>query len=245
MLGVHINPMLDRREHFLHITKDVKTLSKALAKRKLSPSLKSMAIEHLLKSKYHATHLGVFNEKQLTTIDGILNKAMRQAIGLLPNFLSEGVQRPQKEAGLGLPPMQDRATYMGIEHLTRIMNKDTERGFTAHAHVHRLLFQFNHWPLEALESNPLKLPTIHILRLASHIPGLEYDRLLPLHQDNDITTSIREASIEIDSTRLGKRVLIQGQMGTKEHDKMVRQQYKPIQCSNKILEHLAPCGNWG
>jgi hypothetical protein len=37
MLGVHINPMLDFREHFHHITKDVRKLAKALAKRKLSP----------------------------------------------------------------------------------------------------------------------------------------------------------------------------------------------------------------
>ena len=86
MLGVHISPMLDFREHFLHITKDVKKQAKTLAKRKLSPSLKSLVIEQLLKFKYRATHLGVFNERQLTTIDGILNKAMRQAIGLLPNF---------------------------------------------------------------------------------------------------------------------------------------------------------------
>ncbi len=61
---------------------------------------------------------------------------------------------------------------MGIEHLTRVTNKDTERGFTAHAHVHRLISQFNHWSHEALESNPLKLPTLRILRLASTIPGL-------------------------------------------------------------------------
>jgi hypothetical protein len=74
MLGVHINPMLDFREHFLHITKDVKKLAKALAKRKLSPSLKTLAIEQLLKSKYHATYFGVFNERHLTTLDGILNK---------------------------------------------------------------------------------------------------------------------------------------------------------------------------
>jgi hypothetical protein len=119
MSGVHINPMLDFREHFLHITKDVMKLAKTLAKRKLSPSLKSLAIEQQLKSKHHATYLGVFNERQLTTIDGILNKAMRQAIGLLPNFPSKGVQRPLKEAGLGLPPMQDIATQMGIEQGSR------------------------------------------------------------------------------------------------------------------------------
>jgi hypothetical protein len=80
---------------------------------------------------------------------------MRQALGLVPNFPIEGVQRPRKETGLGLPPMRDRVTQIGIEHLTRGMNKDTEKGFTAYAHVHRLLSQFNHWPQEALESNPL------------------------------------------------------------------------------------------
>ena len=108
MLGVHINPMLDFREHFLHITKDVKKLAKTLVKRKLSPPLKTLAIEQLLKYKYHATHLGVFNERQLITIDGILNKAMRQGIGLLPNFPSEGVQKPLKEVGLGPPPCETK-----------------------------------------------------------------------------------------------------------------------------------------
>jgi hypothetical protein len=110
MLGIHINPILNFKEHSLYITKDVNKLAKALAKRKLIPSLKSLDIEQLLKSKYRATHLGVFNQRQLTTIDGILNKAMRQAIGLLSNFPSEGVQKPLKEADLGLPPMRDRET---------------------------------------------------------------------------------------------------------------------------------------
>jgi len=86
MIGVHINLMLDFREHFLHITKDVKKLAEALAKRKLSSSLKTLAIIHLVKFIYHVTHLGVFNEGQLTTIDGILNTSMRQALGLLPIF---------------------------------------------------------------------------------------------------------------------------------------------------------------
>ena len=156
---------------------------------------------------------------------------MRQALGLLPKFPTDGVQSPLKEAGLGLSPMRDKATQMGIEHLTRVMNKDTEKGFTAHAHAHRRLSQFNHWPQEALESNPLKLPTLRILRLASNISGLEYDRLPPLHQDNDITTSIREASRAVDTTRQEKRASLQGQIGTKEYDKMVRHQCKPVQYS--------------
>jgi hypothetical protein len=183
MLGVHINPILDFREHFTHITKDVRKLAKALTNRKLSPTYKTLVVEQLLKSKYHATLLGVFNDRQFTTIDGILNKAMRQAIGLLPNLPTEGVQRPQKEFGLGLPSTRERATQMGVEHLVLTMNKDTERGHLAHAHSLRLLAQFGHWPTEALESNPLKLPTLRILRLASTIHGLAMDNLPSLHHE--------------------------------------------------------------
>ena len=132
-----------------------------------------------------------------------------------------------------MPPMRDRATQMGIKHLTRAMNKDTERGFTAHVHVHRLLSQFNHWPQEALESNPFKLPTLRILRLASKIHGLEYDHMPPLHQDNNITTSIREVSSAVENARQEKRTTLQGQIGTKEYDKMIRQQFKPIQYQDR------------
>jgi len=235
--------MLDFREHFHHITKDVEKLAKALAKRKLSPPLKTLAIEQLLKFKYHATPIGAFNERQLITIDGILNKAMRQTIGLLPNFPTEGVQRPLKEVGLGLSPMRDKATQMGIEHLTCVMNKDTERVFTANAHVHHLLSQFNHWSHETLESNPLKLPTFRILRLASTIPGLKFNRLPSLHQENDITTNIRESSKAVDNTRYERRTTLQGQLGPKEHDKMARKQYKPIQYS-KNCSHILPHSGW-
>ena len=133
---------------------------------------------------------------------------MRQALCLLPSFPSERVQRPQKKVGLDLSPMREKAMQMGTEHLTRVMNKDTERGFTAHAHVHRLLSQFNQLPHEALESNPLKLPTLRILRLASTIPGLEYDRRPPIHHDNGISTSIREASRAVDNSRHKKRTTL-------------------------------------
>ena len=94
-------------------------------------------VEQLLKSKYHATHLGVFIARQLTMIDGILNKAMRQVTRLLSIFPTEEVQRPLKELGLGLPHIKDRAT--GVEHIIRTTDKDTERGYLSHSHVFRIL----------------------------------------------------------------------------------------------------------
>jgi hypothetical protein len=80
---------------------------------------------------------------------------------------------------------------MGIEHLTNAMNKNSERGFTAHAHVHRIITELNHWPLEALETNHLKIPTLRILRLVGTIPGFEFENLPILHKDNDTATTIR------------------------------------------------------
>ena len=104
MLGVHINTTLNFQEHLAHITTYVRLLAKALTKRNLSPPYKTLVIEELLKSKYHATHLGVFTDRQLTDIDRILKRALRLATGLLHNFPTEGVQRLTKEMGMGLPP---------------------------------------------------------------------------------------------------------------------------------------------
>jgi hypothetical protein len=129
---------------------------------------------------------------------------------------------------------------MGIEHLTNAMNKNTERGFTAHAQVHRLITAFNHWPSEALETNHLKLPTLRIIRMASTLPGREFENLPSLHKDNDITTSIQSASNKIDQTIQENRSALQRQSGTKEYDKLVRHTFKPLLYSNKLLKHLAP-----
>jgi hypothetical protein len=93
-------------------------LAKALAKRLLSPNRKKLVIDQLLKSKYHATHLGIFKDKQLEHVDKIFNKAARNALGLTPRFPTEAIHRPTTEMGLGYTPMKDKATEMGVEHIT-------------------------------------------------------------------------------------------------------------------------------
>ena len=86
MLGVHINPLLDFREHHNNITTEVKALIKVLGNRRISPNRKKLVIDQLLKSKYHATHLGIFTTSQLMAIDKLLNKAARNSLGLLSSF---------------------------------------------------------------------------------------------------------------------------------------------------------------
>ena len=91
--------MLDFRDHLKHITTDIRKLANALAKRLLSPNRKQLVIKQLLKSKYHATHLGIFTDKQLEQVDQILNKTTRNAIGLTPSFPTKAIHRSTKEWG--------------------------------------------------------------------------------------------------------------------------------------------------
>jgi hypothetical protein len=112
MLGVQINPMLDFRDHLRHMSTKVKILARVLTKRRLSPNRKQLVIDQLLKSKNHAVHLGMFTDKQLSTIDKILNKAARNAMGLTPSSPTEAIHRPGKEMGLGYSPLRHKATQM-------------------------------------------------------------------------------------------------------------------------------------
>jgi hypothetical protein len=97
MLGVQINPMLDFRDHLKHITTEFRQLARVLAKRRLSPNRKHLVIDQLLKSKYHATHQGIFTYTQLHTIDNVHNNAARNARGITPSFPTEAIHRPSKE----------------------------------------------------------------------------------------------------------------------------------------------------
>jgi hypothetical protein len=129
--------MLDFRDHLKHITTEVGKLAQVLTKRRLSPNIKQLVINQVRKSKYHATHLGIFTSTQLNTFDKILNKAARNALGLTPSFPTEAIHRPTKEMGLGYAPLRNKATQMGIEHLIDILNKPTDTSYLAYAHTSR------------------------------------------------------------------------------------------------------------
>jgi hypothetical protein len=100
--------MLDIKGHLKYITTEVTQIVRVLAKRRLSPKRKQLVIDQLLKSKYHSTHLGIFTDSQLDTVDKIFNKAAKQALGLMPSFPTEAIHRPTKEMGMGYTSVKDR-----------------------------------------------------------------------------------------------------------------------------------------
>jgi len=115
-----------------------------LTKRRLSPNRKQLVIDQLLKFKYNADHLGIFTDTQLNTIDKIINKAARNALGLTSSFPTEAIHRPMKEMGLGYAPLKHKATQMGIDHLMDTLNKPTDRGYLAYAHTSRVATTYQH-----------------------------------------------------------------------------------------------------
>ena len=110
MLGVHTNPMLDFRDHLKHITTDIRKLAKVLTRGLVSLNRINLVIDQLINSNNHATYLGIFTDNQLDTIDKILNKAVRNELGLIPSFPTEAIHTPTKEICIGYAPMNDRAT---------------------------------------------------------------------------------------------------------------------------------------
>jgi hypothetical protein len=222
ILGVRINPILDVIDHLKHIATEVKKLARVLTKRRLPPNRKQLIIEQLLKSKYHATHLGILTDTQLSTIDKILNKAARNAMGLTPSFPTEAIYRPTKEMGLGFAPLRSKATQMGIQHLVDILNKPTDRGYLAYERTHRVATTYQHLPKEAYEANQTRLPTLKVLSYVQNITGAELEHIPNLQTPNQIAISLRAASREIDEIRAKQRENIPKNLPPKEYDKQLR-----------------------
>jgi hypothetical protein len=88
----------------------------------------------------------------METIDKLLNKAATRALCLIPSFPMEAIYRHTTEMGLGYAPMKDRATQMGKEHITEILNKPTESGHIAYEHKTRVANTYHCWPKEAHEA---------------------------------------------------------------------------------------------
>jgi len=147
----------------------------------------------------------MFTNKYLKTIDKILDKAVKNASGLIPSFPTEAIYRPTKEMGLGYAPTKDRATQMVIKYITGILNKPTDRGYIAHAHTTRVANTCQHWPTEAHEAIQAKLPIIRVLSYMQNIPGAELlEHVQNIQPKNHVATSMRTASTEIDKIRAAR-----------------------------------------
>jgi hypothetical protein len=202
-----------------------------------------LVIDPLLKSKYHATHLEIFTGTHLNTIDKILNKAAGNVFGITPSFPSEAIHRPTQEMELGYAPLRNKATQMGIEHLMDILNKPTGRGYLVYAHTSRVANTYQHWPKEAYEANQAKLPTLRVLSYGQNISGAELEHIPNLQTPNHIAIGLRAASGELDEIRAKKRENIPKTLPQKEYNKQLRDQYQPLNFSDRLLRHLAPL--WG
>jgi hypothetical protein len=152
-------------------------------------------------------------------MDKILNKATRNALGLIPSFPIETIHRPTKEMGLGYVPLRNKATQMGIEQPMDILNKPTDRGYLAYAHTHRVATSYQHWPKEAYEANQAKISTLRVLSHVQNITGAESEHIPNLQTPNHIAISLRAASREIDETRAKQRENIPKNQSPKEYDK--------------------------
>ncbi len=221
MLGVHINPMLDFRDHLKHITSDRRKLAKVLTKRLLSPNRKKLVIKQLLKSNYHATHLGIFTDKQLEKIDTILDKAARNALEITPSFPTKAIHGPTKKMGLGYAPMKDRANQMGIEHITEIINEPTDKGYIAYIHTTRVANTYHHRPKEAYEATQARLLTLRVLSYLRSIPGAELEHIQNLQTPYQKAITIRSVSKDVDMSRASRRHIPKN-LSTEDYSRQLR-----------------------
>ena len=78
-------------------------------------------IDRLLLAKYHAMHLGIFTEQQLTVIDSMINSAVRKAKGLTPSFPTQAMHAGRDTMGIGRPSVKERAAYLATKHLVAMI----------------------------------------------------------------------------------------------------------------------------
>jgi len=95
-------------------------------------------------------------------------------MGLTPIFPTEAIHRPTAEMGLKYAPMKDRATQMGIKHITHIINKPAERGYK---HTTRVSNTNKRWHKKAHEVPQTKLPTLRVLSYIHNILRAELENM--------------------------------------------------------------------
>jgi len=139
---------------------------------------------------------------------------------------------------LGYAPMKDRATQMGIEHITEIINKPTDRGYIAYAHTTSVANKYRHWPVEAYEATQAKLPTLRVLSYLMNISGVELEHIQNVQSPNNIATTIRAAFNAVDQDIAAQRQHIPYNQQPKDYAKHLRNQCQPLKYAERPLKHL-------
>ena len=136
--------------------------------------------------------------------------------------------------GLGYAPMKDRATQMGIEHITEILNKPTERGHIAYGHITRVSETYHHWPKKAHEATQARLPTLRVLSYIPNISGAELDNIQNAQSPNHIATSIREASEAMDRHKAAQLQHTPPKIQPKDYARHLRNQCQPLRYADRL-----------
>ena len=244
MLGVHINPLLDFKEHHRYITKDVRKIAAQLKRRTLSPARKQLVVEQLLKSKFHAVHLGILPDLLMKQIDQLLNAATRAAHRLTPSHPTECIYAPLEGFGLNRQSITDKSLQQGTKHLCKMLNRPGDRGTIAYQHVLALSRKYLRWPAESFDHRATNYPTLRLLSRAYSIPTLEFTGIPRLHLTNPIADTLRKASRRIDTIRAESTQAITAISDSLDYN----QKYKsctPLHSSSKLIRHLTPLWETG
>jgi hypothetical protein len=134
---------------------------------------------------------------------------------------------------------------MGIEHVTKVINKPTDRGCIAYAHTEWIANTYHHWPKEAHEATQARLPTLRVLSYIRNIPGAELERIHYIQTPNQIAITIRAASEEVDRNIATQRQHIPKNLQTKDYTREVRTKCQPLKYADILFQHLAPYGRRG
>ena len=240
VLGVHLNHMLNFTEHFNETTKDVRKLIHTLQNFKLSGARKILVIDHMIIAKYHAMHLGLFSEQQLSIIDSMINSAIRKAQGLTPSFPTQALQAGRDNMGIDRPSVKARVTYLAAKHLVAMMNKPTQRGLWIYNHVGTLIKKFDHWPKEALNSSKYcNLPTLRVLTYIKE-SGITLRSVPPISSYNEIAHTIGNAMDAVNDTRWQRFLDLSDRKLDDTAYNALRKETQPLQARKNILSHLAP-----
>ena len=118
--------------------------------------------------------------------------------------------------------MKERATQMGIDHITEIILKDTDRGYLACAHTKWVANTYQHWPKEADEATQARLPTLRVLSSMRDIPGAELEHIRNIQTQYQIANTILAASEEVYRNKATQRQHIPKNLQTKDYARELR-----------------------